>query len=139
MSTINSTPFQRGVSFSGEAQLRADFADLRCLDWKFNSSFFNKVILEQDFRGVIYAPFSKVIVKGSGKIEGFILAHELAFVGNADSGRTQETLKDYALPVLMPVRVEGSENRVWNYQTISDPPRDYKIVYNTFKTYTDVQ
>ena len=95
--------------------------------------------LESDFKGIIYVPFSKAIIKGTGKIEGFILAHELEFVGNSDSGRTQETLKNFVLPVLMPEKVAKTGNHVWNYRTISERPTDYEIVYNTFKTYTDVQ
>lgn len=95
--------------------------------------------LEHDFRGIIYVPFSKAIIKGTGKIEGFILAHELEFVGNSDSGRTQETLKNFVLPVLMPEKVAKTGNHVWNYTTISEQPMDYQIVYNKFTNYMEAE
>ncbi len=95
--------------------------------------------LKHDFKGIIYVPFSKAIIKGTGKIEGFILAHELEFVSNSDSGRTQETLKNFVLPVLMPEKVAKTGNHVWNYTTISEQPMDYQIVYNKFTNYMEAE
>ena len=92
--------------------------------------------LDHDFRGVIYVPFSKAIIKGSGKIEGFILAHEIEFVGSSGSGRTQETLKDFVLPVLMPDgMVEGTGNHVVKSYKISTEVDNYYVVYNKFNKF----
>lgn len=98
--------------------------------------------LERDFKGIIYVPFSKAIIKGAGKIDGFILAHEVEFVGNSAGGRTCETLEDFVLPVLIHKMVSGTGNHVVeSYTTISEKPTDYQIVYNKFTNYTgkDVQ
>lgn len=93
--------------------------------------------LDHDFRGVIYVPFSKAIIKGSGKIEGFILAHEIEFVGSSGSGRTQEILNSYALPLLMPGgMVAGTGNHVSTSYKISTEVDNYYVVYNTFSTFS---
>lgn len=93
--------------------------------------------LDHDFRGVIYVPFSKAIIKGSGKIEGFILAHEIEFVGSSGSGRTQEILNSYALPLLMPGgMVDGTGNHVATSYKISTEVDNYYVVYNTFSTFS---
>ena len=93
--------------------------------------------LDHDFRGVVYVPFSKVIIRGEGKIEGFILAHKIEFVGSSGSGRTQETLKDFVLPVLMPGgMVDGTGNHVATSYKISTEVDNYYVVYNTFSTFS---
>ena len=94
--------------------------------------------LDHDFRGVIYVPFSKAIIKGSGKVEGFILAHKIEF-DNEDNrrSRTQEILNSYALPLLMPGgMVDGTGNHVSTSYKISTEVDNYYVVYNTFSTFS---
>ena len=94
--------------------------------------------LDHDFRGIVYVPFSKVIIRGEGKIEGFILAHEIEFDKEDDRrGRIQETLNSFALPMLMPGgMVDGTGNHVTTSYEISSKVDNYCVVYNTFSTFS---
>ena len=87
-----------------------------------------------DFNGVIYAPYSKVTITGTGKITGFIMAAEIDDQTTNSSSRT--TLKSHSveLPTWGATPRDSSNNR-FDY-TVKNISNTYTVVYDDFHNYT---
>ena len=94
--------------------------------------------LTHDFKGVIYAPFSKIILQGSGKIDGFVMAAEVVDKGGRSS-RTSRTVHAtlptwYATPVAS--SSHNASDHGWFKYTVENVTGDYTVVYDDFCNYT---
>ncbi len=82
------------------------------------------------FNGILYAPFSVVVITGSGKINGLIMAQDVR--GNVNiSGRTRITNQEVTFPVLERL---GRKNNT-NYR-LYDKTIYLTYVYDTFIDHT---
>ena len=90
------------------------------------------VNLYHDFRGVIYAPYSKVIVHGGGAIDGFILAAEIVDYG------TSETRKTHVTTSSIPNWGASYDNDATNWfkYEVFKVTADYNVIYDSFANYT---
>ena len=89
------------------------------------------VNLYHDFRGVIYAPYSKVIVHGGGAIDGFIMAAEIVDYG------TSETRKTHVTTSSIPnwgASYDGGDN--WFKYNVFRVTANYNVIYDSFANYT---
>ena len=87
--------------------------------------------LDHDFKGVVYAPYSKIIVYGSGSIDGFILAAEIE-----DHG-TSGTRKSHTASSSIPnwyAEYDGST--AWFKYTVYRVTANYEVIYDSFHNYT---
>ena len=89
------------------------------------------VNLNHDFRGVIYCPYSKVYVYGSGAIDGFILAAEIEDHGTSSTRKTHTTTA--SIPN-WGASYDGSSS--WFKYEVFNVPNDYNVIYDSFKNYT---
>ena len=86
------------------------------------------VNLHEDFNGVIYAPFSKVTITGSGKIIGFIMAKEIVDSTNKPASRKLLTVDDVVLPTWG--LLDGHNYLVQNVKG------SYSVAYDEFYNFT---
>ena len=87
-----------------------------------------------DFNGVIYAPYSKVTITGTGKITGFIMAAEIDDQTTNSSSRTTLTSHSVELPTWGATARDSSNNR-FDY-SVQNVTNTYTIVYDEFHNYT---
>ncbi len=90
------------------------------------------VNLDHDFRGVIYCPYSKVIIHGSGKIDGFILAAEIEDYGTSGTRKTHKTVS--SIPNWGASYDNGATN--WFKYDVYNVSAEYNVVYDDFTNYT---
>ena len=89
--------------------------------------------LEADFNGVIYAPYSKVTITGTGKINGFIMAAEIDDQStNAGSRKSLES-QEVELPTWGATPRSGNQRFDYEVTTVTNK---YKVVYDDFHNYT---
>ena len=84
-----------------------------------------------NFKGVIYAPYSKLTIKGSGKIIGFVLAAEIDDQSN--SGR--KISKSTSTIPTWTAKVTNSSNTAFDY-ILEDITQEYQVTYDTFHNFT---
>ena len=87
--------------------------------------------LDHDFRGVIYCPYSKVYVYGSGAIDGFILAPEIEDHGTSSTRKTHTTVA--SIPN-WGASYDGGTN--WFKYEVESKSNKYNVIYDTFANYT---
>ncbi len=87
--------------------------------------------LKEDFNGVIYAPFSKVTISGSGKVIGFILAKEIVDSTSKPSTRKAVTVDNVTIPTW------GMIGDTSHY-LIQNITGSYSVVYDEFYNYTKI-
>ena len=89
---------------------------------------------DADFNGVIYAPYSKVTITGTGKINGFIMAAEIDDQTTNSSSRTTLTSHSIELPTWGATPRNSNNNR-FDY-TVKNVENTYTVVYDDFHNYT---
>lgn len=91
---------------------------------------------DQVFYGVIFAPHSKVIIKGSGIIYGFIAAREIDASGwhpsNVKSVVETETISLPAMSTVVRDRTKDIYDYEKRYYT-----DEYKVAFNRYEDFTD--
>ncbi len=91
--------------------------------------------LKTDFNGVIYAPFSRVTITGSGKVIGFILAKEIIDSPDKPASRKAITATNVTLPTWgIPVSQKGY---LYGYQ-VKNITGSFSVVYDDFYNYTKI-
>ena len=90
------------------------------------------VNLKHDLRGVIYAPYSKVIVYGPGAIDGFIMAAEIEDYGTSGTRKTHKTFS--SIPNWKASYDNGATN--WFKYEVFRVSAEYNVIYDSFHNYT---
>ena len=88
--------------------------------------------LDHDFRGVVYAPYSKVIVYGPGAIDGFIMAAEIEDHGTSSTRKTHKTVS--SIPNWGASYDNGATN--WFKYEVFRVSAEYNVIYDSFTNYT---
>ncbi len=86
--------------------------------------------LNDDFNGVIYAPFSKITITGSGKIVGFVLAKEIVDSSFHPATRKTLTAETVTLPTW-----GNNKNSLYSYD-VQNITGQYTVIYDEFYNYT---
>ena len=89
------------------------------------------VNLDHNFRGVVYAPYSKVIIYGPGAIDGFIMAAEIEDYGTSGTRRTHKTVS--SIPN-WGASYDGGDN--WFKYDVFRQEAEYNVIYDDFTNYT---
>ena len=92
--------------------------------------------LDHDFKGVIYAPYSKVIVYGSGKIDGFILAAEIEDHGTSSNRKSHTTFSSIPNWYAEYDYKYDSSKQNWFKYTVYRVEANYSVIYDVFHNYT---
>ena len=92
--------------------------------------------LDHDFKGVIYAPYSKVIVYGSGKIDGFILAAEIEDHGTSSNRKSHTTFSSIPNWYAEYDYKYDSSKQNWFKYTVYRVDANYSVIYDVFHNYT---
>ena len=88
---------------------------------------------DADFNGVIYAPYSKVTITGTGKITGFIMAAEIDDQTTNSGSRKSFTSSEIELPTWG--ATPRNNNTRFDY-TVKNVTNTYTVVYDDFHNYT---
>ena len=94
------------------------------------------VNLDHDFRGVIYAPFSKVIVYGSGTIDGFIMAAEIEDHGSSGTRKQHVTYSNLPTWYAEYDYTYDADKNNWFSYTVKRISANYNVIYDSFHNYT---
>ena len=89
------------------------------------------VNLDHNFRGVVYAPYSKVIIYGPGAIDGFIMAAEIEDYGTSGTRRTHKTVS--SIPN-WGASYDGGDT--WFKYDVFKVTAEYNVIYDDFTNYT---
>ena len=94
------------------------------------------VNLDHDLRGVIYAPYSKVIVYGPGAIDGFIMAAEIEDHGTSSTRKQHETYASLPTWYAEYDFTYDSNKYNWFKYTVKRISANYQVIYDSFHNYT---